>query len=405
MMIEEPVDVMISHDWPTGVCQHGDVEKLLRDKPFFADDIAKNALGNPHTEVLLHKMQPDYWFSGHLHVKFCAKILHKNDKSTHFMALDKCMPRRQFLEILDINPTNENEDNVCLQYDEEWLSIVKANHRNMPLGPYNQQQSVNKPSIQVQSYINHQIKRYGSKIPISDHKNSINQQKYFLNLINEENIFSDDFKAAVTFKRKEEFSDNSAKDVIVDEPPPSTLPLQIGEAVRIVGLINSEKYNNCYGIIQSDDKSDRYEVDIVGQVWEEGKHVKRLQIKRTNLIPQAFAQTQSTLELNMLVRINGLKNQTKYNCRPAVIIQSAIENVESAIKDFTVQLLDEEGKQLKLKSENLFPVAKVDNGDKGIWKKTILTENEAKSVTDWFLNNDDEVTPKKIKKFQEDLDI
>eukprot|EP00916_Digyalum_oweni_P001994 GHVL01003773.1.p1 GENE.GHVL01003773.1~~GHVL01003773.1.p1 ORF type:complete len:297 (+),score=71.07 GHVL01003773.1:827-1717(+) len=290
-------------------------------------------------------------------------------------------------------------------YDEEWLSIVKANHRNMPLGPYNQQQSVNKPSIQVQSYINHQIKRYGSKIPISDHKNSINQQKYFLNLINEENIFSDDFKAAVTFKRKEEFSDNSAKDVIVDEPPPSTLPLQIGEAVRIVGLINSEKYNNCYGIIQSDDKSDRYEVDIVGQVWEEGKHVKRLQIKRTNLIPQAFAQTQSTLELNMLVRINGLKNQTKYNCRPAVIIQSAIENVESAIKDFTVQLLDEEGKQLKLKSENLFPVAKVDNGDKGIWKKTILTENEAKSVTDWFLNNDDEVTPKKIKKFQEDLDI
>lgn len=33
--ISEPMDVFLSHDWPTGVYHHGNVVQLLRRKPFF----------------------------------------------------------------------------------------------------------------------------------------------------------------------------------------------------------------------------------------------------------------------------------------------------------------------------------------------------------------------------------
>lgn len=32
---EGPLDVMLSHDWPRGVYHHGDLQRLLRAKPFF----------------------------------------------------------------------------------------------------------------------------------------------------------------------------------------------------------------------------------------------------------------------------------------------------------------------------------------------------------------------------------
>ena len=32
---ERPLDVMLSHDWPRGIYHHGDMQRLLRAKPFF----------------------------------------------------------------------------------------------------------------------------------------------------------------------------------------------------------------------------------------------------------------------------------------------------------------------------------------------------------------------------------
>lgn len=128
--LKDPIDIFISHDWPTGVYNFGNKEELLRWKSFFRDEMANNSLGSKPAEELLMKLKPSYWFAAHLHCKFAALVPHDEDKQlpkfTRFLALDKCLPRRKFLQVLDI----ESEGDVsCLEYDAEWLSILHStNH-------------------------------------------------------------------------------------------------------------------------------------------------------------------------------------------------------------------------------------------------------------------------------------
>lgn len=145
---------------------------------------------------MLHSLQPKYWFSAHLHVKFAALVNHeqqpqsepvqqntpaanpdeialdfddeveetKNEeteanpveetttttpatpKVTRFLSLDKCLPGREFLQIIDIpayksqahkqwveesrpedvNQEEEDKFDVEFCYDREWLAIMKA---------------------------------------------------------------------------------------------------------------------------------------------------------------------------------------------------------------------------------------------------------------------------------------
>lgn len=34
--LKDKLDIVISHDWPRGAAQYGNVDRLLKDKPFFA---------------------------------------------------------------------------------------------------------------------------------------------------------------------------------------------------------------------------------------------------------------------------------------------------------------------------------------------------------------------------------
>ena len=89
-------------------------------------------LGSRPAEEILTTLRPQYWFSAHLHVKFSALVRHQHEKGqeqkvTRFLALDKCLPRRKFLQVLEIGPPIENT--VKLSYDKEWLSVLKStNH-------------------------------------------------------------------------------------------------------------------------------------------------------------------------------------------------------------------------------------------------------------------------------------
>jgi lariat debranching enzyme len=169
--------IFMSHDWPTGIHRYGDHKALLRKKPHFIEDIEKGELGSQPAEMLLKKLRPKYWFSAHLHVKFAAFVEHdaeqtddegeivlddsldeeKREKSpgkrtvspstmdseskrrrqdtststenstTRFLALDKCLPHRDFLQILDIEEDSLSSD-TSLSYDPQWLAIVKTFH-------------------------------------------------------------------------------------------------------------------------------------------------------------------------------------------------------------------------------------------------------------------------------------
>lgn len=200
------VDIMVSHDWPLGIEQHGDTEGLLRRKPFFREEVQRNDLGSRPNREVLDTIKPKWWFSAHLHVKFKATVtfqkqqdsppasdsltslvpsqinttkaslksispevsikteerlkeeetvsavqeeaaidtpttefhsLESNnpcagkdltDQMTQFLALDKCLPRRQYLSILHV-PVDVPKEEVQLEYDLEWLAILRKTHK------------------------------------------------------------------------------------------------------------------------------------------------------------------------------------------------------------------------------------------------------------------------------------
>lgn len=218
--------IFTSHDWPEGIYNYGSVNKLLKMKPFFTNDVKTHSLGSPFNMELLKSIKPNYWFSAHLHVRFVANIdwnkkrvnsvshekvskkvhtenqnsadeivlemdmsdeeniveKHENKEvcdnhdeikldiddensvssqkseeeksedakkedinssmikenldletpiSTKFLSLDKCLPKRNYLEYLDLELTDKNHisnkhKNSPLYYDEEYISSLKV---------------------------------------------------------------------------------------------------------------------------------------------------------------------------------------------------------------------------------------------------------------------------------------
>ncbi|KAG0488910.1 hypothetical protein HPP92_007721, partial [Vanilla planifolia] len=131
MQVEEPIDVFLSHDWPVGITEYGNWEKLVRQKPFFREEVQSRTLGSKPAAELLDKLRPTFWFSSHLHCRFPAVIQHgENGPITKFLALDKCLPGRRFLQVLEIESDPGPPE---IRYDEEWLAITKKFNCILPL--------------------------------------------------------------------------------------------------------------------------------------------------------------------------------------------------------------------------------------------------------------------------------
>ncbi|XP_011211914.2 lariat debranching enzyme [Bactrocera dorsalis] len=164
-------DIFMSHDWPRGIYNYGNKSQLARFKPHFRDEMDRGQLGSRPCEDLLKMLKPKYWFAAHLHCKFAAVVPHdevddletdarnceeedlkqkgvgesKDENITKFLALDKCLPKRRFLQLLDIETSQFSEGEIRMEYDLEWLTIlyltnhltnVKASKYYLP-GPQN----------------------------------------------------------------------------------------------------------------------------------------------------------------------------------------------------------------------------------------------------------------------------
>lgn len=171
------IDVFLSHDWPRGIYHHGNLQQLLRKKPFFKDEISSNQLGSPAGEELLSCLRPSYWLAAHLHVKFAALVQHSTEnldtsqsnrsttnstpakRFTRFLALDKCLPKKRYLQVLEFPDSppaaadgapstgdlgtnaetsaisNQLGADPYLSYDLEWLTVLRLTDHLLSVSP------------------------------------------------------------------------------------------------------------------------------------------------------------------------------------------------------------------------------------------------------------------------------
>ena len=114
-----------------------DEAQLLRVKSFLASEIRANTFGSAPGEELLHSLQPRYWFSAHMHCRFAALVRHPTGRETRFLALDKVLPNRDFLQVLDIPVSDVGpEAPQALAYDAEWLALIRRTHPSVSLTRY-----------------------------------------------------------------------------------------------------------------------------------------------------------------------------------------------------------------------------------------------------------------------------
>eukprot|EP00931_Biecheleriopsis_adriatica_P002132 TRINITY_DN10278_c0_g1_i1.p1 TRINITY_DN10278_c0_g1~~TRINITY_DN10278_c0_g1_i1.p1 ORF type:complete len:732 (+),score=218.50 TRINITY_DN10278_c0_g1_i1:78-2273(+) len=149
--LQEPVDIVVSYDWPRGIWKFGNYELMFEQQDLSGDlkrEMDGNTLGSPAAMELLKKLRPPFWFAANLQVKFPALVPHGDGTFTRFLALDRCKGGREFLQVMDIDPTSPSclkrlpepawqgnrwprRSSMPLCYDPEWLALQKVNHESM----------------------------------------------------------------------------------------------------------------------------------------------------------------------------------------------------------------------------------------------------------------------------------
>ncbi|KAJ3887926.1 lariat debranching enzyme, C-terminal domain-containing protein [Lentinula edodes] len=69
--------IFLSHDWPLNITSYAspsNLNQLLREKPYFRQEVSEGKLGSPPLMGLLQVLRPRWWFSAHLHVGFDVQV-------------------------------------------------------------------------------------------------------------------------------------------------------------------------------------------------------------------------------------------------------------------------------------------------------------------------------------------
>lgn len=186
LSVSGEVDVCLSHDWPAWVELFGNYEGLYAEKPPFYESAKKDGLGSKPAMQILDHLRPNYWFSGHMHVRFEASVQHSEagidetirkldvsgalrselpvfsngykaaltpatrgvekskNATTKFLALGKVgQDPDTYLDLLELSLPERSEDAQYLEktadgkqhlyYDEEWLAITRADNDSLLL--------------------------------------------------------------------------------------------------------------------------------------------------------------------------------------------------------------------------------------------------------------------------------
>ncbi|KAL3912022.1 MAG: hypothetical protein SGILL_007050, partial [Bacillariaceae sp.] len=110
---DRPVDIMLSHDWPLGIEQHGNTNDLLRRKPYFRQEVADNNLGSPPNREVLDTVRPKHWFSAHLHVKFKATVRFPVDRNEHAVGTAAPPSSDNFMALIPSQVTDRKPKGVA----------------------------------------------------------------------------------------------------------------------------------------------------------------------------------------------------------------------------------------------------------------------------------------------------
>ncbi|KAI3651045.1 hypothetical protein MP228_004526 [Amoeboaphelidium protococcarum] len=131
--------IFLSHDWPQGIYKHAsdkELRSLYRYKSFLKPEIDSCALGSPASYEILCNLKPQYWFAAHMHCRFEVSYPHGQLRAeseeqrqqsskpvTQFLALDECLPRRPYMEVIDVENVSPEFE---LKFDICWLAVLKA---------------------------------------------------------------------------------------------------------------------------------------------------------------------------------------------------------------------------------------------------------------------------------------